>query len=105
MKRLLILSCLLSLVLLSACSSAFYELAKHRTTQDAALLVSVICIDGSGPPLTGEGKVRAMFVKQGFHGVAILSENCKITIARSLPLKEETEKFRAERHLRALPGM
>lgn len=105
MKTLVSLACLLSLLFLSACSAGFYELAKYRTERDADLLVSVICVDGSGPPLTGQGKIRAVFVKEGFQGVVMLKENCEIAIDHYLPFKEETEKFKAERRKSALPGV
>ena len=62
-------------LLLSGCST--FGLGKLQVEGAAS---GALCIDGSGPPLTGEGHVAVAHTNEGFRGQVIVTPDCGIHI-------------------------
>ena len=54
----------------------------------------VLCIDGSGPPLTGQGHILVIGLKKGFEGQILVKENCQVAVDHYLPYREKVEDLR-----------
>jgi hypothetical protein len=76
MKPLAILVLALTLVLgLSSCST--FGLDKLNAEGSAS---GALCIEGSGPPMTGSGHVAAAHTNDGFKGQITITPDCGVQI-------------------------
>lgn len=75
MKRLMSLGCCLSLLAGCAPFLPGWD-AKMQEIGDRAAYA--FCIKGSGPPMTGEGKVTGVITNVEFKGVISIGEQCQM---------------------------
>lgn len=43
-------------------------------------LASAVCVEGSGPPMTGSGTIAGAKVNEGFAGTVVIGPNCTVSI-------------------------
>lgn len=81
----------MTLLLLSGCAQGFLsgigELEKNN-------LGYVVCVKGSGPPLTGRGDVVVVGLKQGFQGIIMVKDGCEIAVDQYLPYRDKVEELK-----------
>lgn len=88
---------LLSVLLIGACSPVLLPEIRELQAND---LGYVACIEGSGPPMTGQGHVLLIGLKKGFEGIIMVKAGCEVAVDHYLPYREKVEELRRSK----LPG-